>query len=279
VNTLANQACLYDIETTTDAGTTTPSTTPGFYTYSLLNQSYLNAGGNPDNAANVGTSYAAPMVSGVAALMLAATPSLTPAQIIARVESSALAFPTASSTSTTQCTLAATTTDSNGNFTEPSAPAECVCTTATCGAGMLNAASAVLAAAGMFVQITPSSTTGSPGQRIKLDGSASTAASGYSIVSYQWTTDPATSDQLINADQAIATLVVPSFRSIGVTLTITDNIGRTASATTTIRSALGEASGVGSLEPRWLWPLAVLALWQLYRRRQLRAAAVGAGTF
>ena len=279
VNTLANQACLYDIETTTDAGTTTPSTTPGFYTYSLLNQSYLNAGGNPDNAANVGTSYAAPMVSGVAALMLAATPSLTPAQIIARVESSALAFPTASSTSTTQCTLAATTTDSNGNFTEPSAPAECVCTTATCGAGMLNAASAVLAAAGMFVQITPSSTTGSPGQRIKLDGSASTAASGYSIVSYRWSTDPATSDQLINADQAIATLVVPSFRSIGVTLTITDNIGRTASATTTIRSALGEASGVGSLEPRWLWPLAILALWQLYRRRQLPAAAVGAGTF
>ena len=83
----------------------------------------------------------------------------------------------------------------------------------------------------------------------------------------------------MRAPDAIATLVVPSFRSIGVTLTITDNIGRTASATTTIRSALGEASGVGSLEPRWLWPLAVLALWQLYRRRQLRAAAVGASTF
>jgi serine protease len=273
VNSVAGQACLYDIETTTDAGMTAPSTTPGFYTYALLNQSYLNTGGNPDNAANVGTSFAAPMVSGVAALMVAMNAALTPAQIIARLQSSAVAFPTASSTTSTQCQLAVLTTDSNGNFTEPSAPAECVCTTATCGAGMVNAAAAVLAAAGMFVQITPSSTTGYPGQRIKLDGSASTPASGYSIVSYQWTTDPATSGQLLNANQSIATLVVPSFRSIGVTLTITDNVGRIDSATTTIHSALGAASGVGSFEPPWLGLLAVLALWQLRRRRCAKPGA------
>jgi serine protease len=268
VNTVAGQPCLFDIETTTDAGSTTPSPTPGFYTYSQLTQSYLDSGGNPSNAANVGTSFAAPMVSGVAALMLALNSSLTPAQLIARLESSAVAFPTSSPTSNTQCQLADSTADANGNFPEPSAPAECVCTTATCGAGMLNAASAVLAAAGMFVQITPSSTTGSPGQRIRLDGSASTAATGYTIASYQWATIPATSDQLVNPNQAVATLVVPSFRSIDVTLTITDNVGRTASATTTIRSALGEASGAGGFEGRWLWLLAVPALWQLYRRRR-----------
>jgi serine protease len=273
VNTVATEACLYDIETTTDAGSSTPSTTPGFYTYSLLSQSYLDSGGNPYNAANVGTSFAAPMVSGVAALMLGITPSLTPTQIIARMESSAVTFPTSSSTTSTKCTLASTTADSNGNFTEPTTPAECVCTTATCGAGMLSALSAVLAAAGMFVEITPSSTTGYPGQRIKLDGSASTAAAHYTIVSYQWTTDPHTSEQLLNANQAIATLVVPTFRSIGVTLTITDNIGRTLSATTTIQSSLAAASGVGSFQPRWLAPLAVLALWRVYRRRQLQSAA------
>jgi serine protease len=207
------------------------------------------------------------MVSGVAALMLAENAALTPAQIIARLESSALTFPTSSPTSNTQCQLADMTADANGNFTEPSAPAECVCTTATCGAGMLNAASAVLAAAGMFVQITPSSTTGYPGQRISLNGSASTAATGYTIVSYQWATIPATSDQLINANQAVAALIVPSFRSIQVVLTITDNAGRTASATATIRSALGEASGAGGFEWQWLWPLAAVALWQLRRRR------------
>jgi serine protease len=268
VNSVAGEDCLYDIETTTDAGITTPSTTPGFYTYALFNKSFLNAGGNPDNAADTGTSYATPMISGIAALMLTMNTALTPAQVLARLQSSALGFPTSSSTTSTQCTLADSTLDSNGNFTEPTTPAECVCTIATCGAGMANAAAAVVAAAGMFVQITPSSTTGYPGQKIKLDGSGSTAATGHSIVNYQWVTDPPTSGQLLNANAAIATLVVPSFRSIGVTLTITDDIGRTATASVTIHSTLGAASGVGALEPAWLGPLAILALWQLCRRRQ-----------
>jgi hypothetical protein len=134
---------------------------------------------------------------------------------------------------------------------------------------MANAAAAVLAAAGMFVEITPSSTTGHPGQRITLDGSGSTAAIGYSIASYQWTTDPATSGQIANANQSIAELTVPSFRTITVILTITDNIGRTDSASVTIRSALGEASGVGAMRPAWLGLLSIVVLWRLWVLRQL----------
>ena len=270
VNSVAGQACLYDIETTTDAGTTTPAATPGFYTYSQLSQSFLNGGANADNAANVGTSFAAPMVSGVAALMLAVHPALTPAQIIARLGSSALPFPSSSSTTTTQCQQATVTTDTHGHFTEPSTPAECVCTTATCGAGMVSAAGAVQAAGSAFVQITPSSTTGFPGRHIRLDGSGSTAASGFSIVAYQWTTNPAVSDTLVNANQAVATLVVPSFRSIDVTLTITDNAGGTASATTTIHSSVGNTSGGGGggFDARWLGLLAILSIGQQRRRLQ-----------
>ena len=268
VNTVSSLPCLYDIETTSDAGTTTPSGTPGFYTYALLNPSFLNAGANSENAGVVGTSFAAPMAAGVAALMLATNPGLTPAQLIARMQSSALPFPTSSSTTSTSCQLAATTSNANNNYTDTSQNVECVCTTATCGAGMLNANAAVLAAAGMFVQISASSTTGSPGKHITLNGSGSTAATGRTIASYQWSTDPATTGQLINADQAIATLVIPTFRSIQAVLTITDNAGNSASASVTIDSTLA-ASGGGSMDPWLLCLLTGCAGWQLARRRLL----------
>jgi hypothetical protein len=138
---------------------------------------------------------------------------------------------------------------------------------------MLNAEAAVTAASGLFVQITPSSTTGSPGQHITLNGSGSTPATGDTVVSYQWTTIPATSNQLLNANQAIATLVVPTFRSIQVQLTITDSGGNEASGTVTIQSAFGAASGVGSFGPELL-ALAALSGATLRRRRRA-VAAVG----
>jgi hypothetical protein len=131
---------------------------------------------------------------------------------------------------------------------------------------MLNATSAVAAASGIFVQITTSSTTGTPGQHITLTGSSSTAATGDTIVSYQWSTIPATSNQLINANESVATLVVPSFRSIQVKLTITDNAGHTASGTATIQSAFGASAGVGSFGPELL-VLAALTGAALGRRR------------
>jgi hypothetical protein len=59
------------------------------------------------------------------------------------------------------------------------------------------------------VRFTLSSSTGSPGQHITLNGSDSAASAGDTITSYQWTTTPATSDQLLNANTAVATLVVP----------------------------------------------------------------------
>ncbi|HEY3731339.1 MAG TPA: hypothetical protein VGL28_08795, partial [Steroidobacteraceae bacterium] len=95
------------------------------------------------------------------------------------------------------------------------------------------------------------------------------------IVSYLWTTDPSTSGQLIDANQAIATLVIPSFRSITAILTITDDVGRTATGSVTIKSALAAATGAGGFAPLWLAVLAVALAWQLRRqRRALRCAAL-----
>jgi serine protease len=266
VNISATQPCEYSIETTSDAGSTSPAATPGFYTYALLNQSYLAGGGNSDNQGNVGTSFASPIVAGVAALMLADTPGLTPTQLIARMRSGVHPFPTSSSTSSTQCHLADTTADSNGNYTDTSQNTECVCTTATCGAGMVDAAASLTEASGIFVQITTSSSTGRPGQRIQIDGSGSTASQGDTIVSYQWTTIPSTSDQIVDPTAAVTTLVVPSFRTIQVKLTIVDSGGHTASGSATIQSTFGAASGSGAFSPVWLFSMSIITALVLVRR-------------
>jgi serine protease len=109
--------CLYPILTATNAG----STVPGANTYSDgFNYS-------------VGTSFSAPLASGVAALMLSRNPALTPAQVRSTMMATARPFPSRPLGSTVPACHAP-----NSNEQE-----ECYCTTATCGAGMLDAAAAV----------------------------------------------------------------------------------------------------------------------------------------
>ncbi|KDP85653.1 peptidase [Cupriavidus sp. SK-3] len=90
--------------------------------------------GNYTLTSSQGTSFATPLVSGVAALMLAANPALTPAQLLATLKSSARPHPA-------------------GTF--------CTTTTGTgkCGAGLLDANAAVIAAT-QVAQPPPPSTPG-----------------------------------------------------------------------------------------------------------------------
>ena len=86
-----------------------------------------------------GTSFSTPLVSGTAALMLSVNPNLTPAQVIALIRSTARPFPTTSDSmpQPPACTSPAA---------QPVQDSECICNTQYCGAGMLDAHAAVLAA-------------------------------------------------------------------------------------------------------------------------------------
>ncbi|MDL2338772.1 MAG: S8 family peptidase [Pseudomonadota bacterium] len=117
--------CLYPMLTTTNAGTTTP--TP-------LNEAYTDA-----TDVTIGTSFSSPLVAGTAALMLAVKPSLTPDDVRSLLRRTARVFPTTGDDIDVP-SCRAPMFDSAG---QPIDQLECYCTTATCGAGMLDASAAV----------------------------------------------------------------------------------------------------------------------------------------
>jgi len=267
VNITTGSECLYSIETASDAGKTVLASP--VYTYSVLKPGYT---GNATNVANVGTSFAAPMVAGVAALMASVNLNLTPSLLAARMQAAATPFPAPTvdenGAPIAACTVRSAATDSDGNYTDvPAEPTACVCTTATCGAGMVNAATAVAAALRPIARFTASDGTGSVGQTIRLDGSASAAANGHTITNWTWTSSPSVSIE--GANRSVASFVFPALRPITVTLTVTDDVGRQDSATLTIDSSTGIGSngGSGALGAELL-VLAGLALAR-WRRRNL----------
>jgi hypothetical protein len=108
---------------------------------------------------------------------------------------------------------------------------------------MLNAAAAVDAALRPIAVIDSSDASGSVGQRIRLDGRASGAATGRTIVGWSWTASP--SVDIANRNQAEASFIFPALRPITVTLTVTDDAGRTDSTSATIDSSTGIGSDGG----------------------------------
>jgi len=182
-------ACLRSIDTASNDGLTTPG-----------NNTYTD-----QTNANLGTSFSAPIVSGIAALMRAVNANLTPAQLIARIESSSTPFPPAGATPVCSTTN--------------SSSVECACTTGTCGAGMVNAFSAVKAALNPIAaaSIPEGFTSGAA----TLDASGSAAACGANIVSYAWTA-PTGGVHLVSG-AASPQVSITSSGSGSVTLTVTDS--------------------------------------------------------
>jgi serine protease len=130
VNVDPGAPCLYPILTTSNSGTTTPA--DSIYTDSFK--------------ISAGTSFSAPLVAGTVALMLSVQPALTPPQVKALLQATARPFPATGGDSGAGTPVLACTAPQYDASGSPVDQLECYCTTQTCGAGMLDAGAAVLAA-------------------------------------------------------------------------------------------------------------------------------------
>lgn len=200
VNTDGTQPCVYSIDTTTNTGSTTPSA-----------NGYTDK--SPSNT-NVGTSFSAPIVSGIAGLMLSVNGNLRSGQLIARMREGSTPYPTTGDTAgLPTCQL-------------PSATAqlECICTIAACGAGMANAFGAVQSALRPIAAVALPTTAYAAGSSVTLDGSGSGAACNHGVSTYSWsvggTVVSNTPSYSLNAPASGGSATI-------VRLTVTDDAGKT----------------------------------------------------
>jgi serine protease len=230
VNTTAGSPCLRSIDTTVNEGATVPG-----------------ASGYTDQTnSNLGTSFSAPIVSGIAALMRAANANLTPPQLIARIQASATPYPQPVTTPPTpQCV--------NGSTSS----LECACTTTTCGAGMINAFSAVKLALNPIAAVKiPSGFTSGSGS---FDAGGSAPACGATIASYAWTSSPAIH---IVSGATSSTVNVMATGAGTLTVVVTDSIGNkdtaivtfTASSATTLAPSEAGTAASACVAPMTVTP-------------------------
>jgi serine protease len=141
-------ACLYPLLTTVNPGQMQPVPNGSAYTDSAN--------------ISVGTSFAAPLVAGTAALMLSVQPALQPADIRAALRASARPFPAPETSPDPTVPVCAAPTGAD--------QLECHCTTSTCGAGMLDAGAAVAAAQGATPSAPSTPDPGDPPQDTSAGG-------------------------------------------------------------------------------------------------------------
>jgi len=204
--------CLFSIDTTYNLGTTTPGT------FGYTNQTDVN----------VGTSFSAPIVSGIAALMAGANGNLGSAQLIARLrEGATTPFPVASDPTIPTCHVPANRGDLQTS--------ECNCTTTTCGAGMANASGALTAALRPIAALSAPATVVAA-QNVGLSGAGSAGACDRTITAYFWEVVSGTG-VLTGPNNTPSTSVdAPVTGSFTVRLTVTDDVGRQDSADLVVTS-------------------------------------------
>ena len=275
VNTASGTPCLYPILTTINSGTTTPVTNGGTYSDGL-------------NHISLGTSFATPMVAGTVALMLSAAPNLTNAQVVNILRSTARPFPTSSDT-TPQPPVCTVPTSSSP------VQDECICTTGTCGAGMLDAGAAVTAAAALSTGsaptwtaptavAAPTSVSVAVRGTATIDGSGSTPGSSGVTPTYQWSIADGSTAFTLGTTTGSSVVITGATVGTGtLRLTVTDPTSGLTSSTTvavTVTAAVttsgggtggGGGGGGGAANPAWLAALALAGLLLGPRARRPRA--------
>lgn len=266
VNIGIGEPCLYPILSATNGGTRSPLASDWRWTDSF------------DYA--VGTSFAAPVVSGTLALMLAAQPALTPAEMKLGLQLSARAFPQTGAG-----------VDEDGNpiqacrSPDGADQLQCYCNTSVCGAGMLDAAQAVARALGVQARFTASLAAPRVGQALSFDAGGSLVAPGRQIVSYAWqvTRGSAVSGPFVGPTNGATVSLNPvAPGSFTLELTLTDDQGQRSSAALdmTVAAAAepppadggGGGGGAGMGLP-WLMLLCVASCALLHARRAERRRA------
>jgi serine protease len=250
-------ACVYTMTTTTNLSTTSPATPDandytGLYYCDATSGSYPGcsiAASGQYRTYNIGTSFSAPVVSGIAALMSSVNSSLNSCQLISRLKEGSLPFPQTSLDATgaqpPMCHVPTGASDVQNT--------ECICTRddQTCGAGMANAPGALTAALRPIAAVAlPASVTA--GQSVGLDGSASGAANGHTVAGYQWSpVSGGLTLSIMGATTSKASVTAPACGVGTVALTVTDDAGHAdtanvvitpTSATTTAPAAAGQST-------------------------------------
>jgi serine protease len=252
--TTAESACVYTMTTTTNLGVMAPDANDytGLYYCDPTSGSYTGcsiAAAGQYRTYNIGTSFSAPVVSGIAALMSTVNSNLNSCQLIARLKEGSLPFPQTSLDATgaqpQMCHVPAGASDIQNS--------ECICTRddQTCGAGMANAPGALTAALRPIAAVAvPASVTA--GQSVTLDGSASGAANGHTVSGYQWSpVSGGLTPSITGAATSRASITAPSCGVATIALTVTDDAGHTdtanvvitpGSATTTAPAIAGQSA-------------------------------------
>jgi serine protease len=252
INIAVGSPCLYPIVSATNSGAQGPASDGWTDSFDI----------------SVGTSFASPLVAGVVALMVSQQPALTPAQVRNALQATARPFPTSGSDNGPDDPSPVATCQA------PSAGIEqlqCYCTTALCGAGMVDAGAAVAAVAGALARIEvagPAPTAGSP---VTLSGSGSLAAGGATVAGYAW--ELLDGGGIVNGftsatNAATATLQPSGAGTFRVRLTVTDTLGNVSvaersvgvAAVATQTPADPDGGGGGAVSGAWVAGLVLAAV-------------------